>query len=148
MGFTSTLKTEWIEVGGKLRWRALETFEFHSGAKDEGLFARCQEGMISDLASIPLAVRWLIPKAGKDAQGAFVHDRGYRDGFLWIRVNEMERRVRVSRAIVDSLYYQAMVALKVHPFRREAIYRGLQVGGWVVWRNYRRKSGMCSETTR
>ena len=149
MGFTRSLKTEWKEINGKLRWVALESFEFHSGAKDEGLFVRCEAGMVSDLASIPRIVRWLIPKAGKDAQGAFIHDRVYRDGFMIMRIEHLEKRVRVSRAMADGLYHQSMLALKVGKWRRRAIYRGLRAGGFVAWNKYRKaNTGMQTETTR
>lgn len=146
-GFTNTLKTEWIVIGGRLRWRAIESFEFHSGARGTGLFIRCDAGMLSDLASIPWLVRWLIPQAGVDAQGAFLHDRGYRDGFMMMRMGEHERRVPVSRAMVDAMYYQAMKALGTPAWRREAIYRGLQIGGWVAWNRLRKIGGMKTETT-
>lgn len=147
MGFTSTLKVEWLPELEK--FRVLETFEFHSGVPDAGLFVRCERGMLTDLASIPWFVRWLIPRLGKDAQGAVVHDKAYHDGGMLIRTHNVEKWVPVSRGMCDSLYYQAMIALKVGTFRREAIYRGLQVGGWVAWRRLRAKRvGMTTETTR
>lgn len=143
--FTNDLVTRWLPGTG--RWVLTESFEFHSGEYDSGLFVRCEEGMSTDLASIPFAVRWLIPRVGRDAQGAVLHDRGYQDGSMLVRVKGVEKSVPVSRGMVDSLYYQAMLALGVNAFRREAIYRGLQVGGWVVWNKYRRRGGMATETT-
>lgn len=136
--FTSALKTEWLPDGKN--WKVLETFEFHSGEAESGLFVRCKEGMVTDLASIPLIIRWLVPKVGKDAQGAVVHDQVYRDGFMLIRIGAVEKHVPVSRSMADGIYWQAMKALKVQRWRREAIYRGLQIGGWVVWNKYREEN--------
>ena len=145
--FTNDLVTRWVPATG--RWVLTETFEFHSGEYRSGLFVRCEAGMESDLASIPRAVRWLVPKVGKDAQASVVHDRVYRDGFMLMRVAGHEKPVAVSRGMADSMYYQAMLALGVGRLRREAIYRGLQVGGWVAWNRYRRKGlGISTETTR
>lgn len=148
-GFTNSLKTEWLPSGG--HWRLTESFEFHSGEAGSGMFIRCEEGMVTDLASIPWFARWLVPKVGMDAQASVVHDRGYRDGFVLVRIVvdgvAHEKRVAVSRGVVDSIYMQAMRALKTKMTRREAIYRAIQVGGWVVWNKYRRAGGMTTETT-
>jgi len=131
--FTGSLLTEWLPDGKN--WKVLKSFEFHSGRAASGLFARVDEGFITDLASIPFGVRWLIPKAGKNAQAAVVNDE--------------EATVPISRAMADSMMYQAMRALKVRGWRREMIYRGLQVGGWVRWRELRAADiGEATDTTR
>lgn len=144
--FTNHFVTRWHSESDE--WEVVEDFEFHSGERDSGLFIRCCAGMRTDLASIPRGFRWLIRRVGRDAQGACVHDRGYRDGFMIARVGGAEKRIPVSRGMVDSMYYQAMLALGTSPIRRELIYRGLKTGGWVVWNRYRRSGGVTTETTR
>lgn len=143
--FTDRLHTEWLK-GGK-EWRVSKSFEFHSGEYNSGLFIRCHEGMVTDLASIPRAIRWLIPKVGMDAQASVVHDRGYRDGFVRVRIDVCERQIAVSRGMIDSMYLQAMRALGVSRWRRHTLYIGVKVGGWVVWNRLRKQSGMSTETT-
>ena len=143
--FTSSLKTEWMPDGN--HWRVIESFEFHSGEPYSGLFVRVPEGFVTDLASIPVGVRWLIPKAGKNAQAAACHDVLYKTGVMIMRVAAVENQVPVSRAMCDSMMYQAMRALGVKVWRREMIYRGLQVGGWMAW-NRLRKNAVRTDTTR
>lgn len=145
--FTGTLKTEWMPSGK--HWRVTEAFEFHSGQFNSGLFVSVPEGFVTDLASIPIGVRWLIPKAGKNAQAAVVHDHIYRHGTMSIRVRNNTQQVPVSRGMADAIMYQAMKALNVAAWRRELIFRGLQVGGWVAWNRLRRKNiGLATATTR
>ena len=146
MGFTSTLKTEWLAGGNQ--WRVIESFEFHSGLPDSGLYVFVPEGFVSDLASIPFGARWLIPKAGKNAQAAVCHDKCYRDGTMTIRIDGKTKDVPVSRGMADSMMYQAMRALKVKAWRRELIFRALKVGGWYRWNQLRKANvGTRTETT-
>lgn len=145
--FTNTLITEWVKSGSQ--WRVSQEFEFHSGEYNSGMFIRCDAGMLTDLASIPKAIRWLVPKVGMDAQASVVHDRGYRDGFVRIRVGEAERTVAVSRGVIDSMYLQAMRALKTKKRRRVVIYAGVKAFGWIVWNKYRKNNyGVTTETTK
>ena len=151
-GFTSSLKTEWLPDGKT--WKVIETFRFYSGDYGSGLFVEVPEGTITDLASIPKLVRWLIPKVGKDAQGAVCHDVMYRTGCMSIqRANSLtgsvsNEAVPISRGMADSMYHQAMIALGVSTARRKAIYYGLIVGGWVAWNNHRnRNPGTGTATT-
>lgn len=129
-------------------WRVVEAFEFHSGEYGSGLFVLVPEGFVTDLASIPIGVRWLIPKAGKNAQAAVIHDHIYQSGTMLIRVQESIKEVPVSRGIADAMMYQAMKALRVKSWRREMIYRGLQIGGWFAWNRARNRGGITTETVR
>jgi len=146
-GFTDDLHTRWLPGIGQ--WEITRTFEFHSGMPGSPLLVRCEAGMKTDLASVPLAVRWLVPKVGRDAQASAVHDRTYRDGMAIVRIGEREQMVPIARGVADSLYHEAMVALGVGWWRRKAIYSGLKVGGWAAWNRYREKGyGFATETTR
>lgn len=145
--FTNSLKTEWLPDGR--HWKITETYEFHCGDAYSGLFARVPKGFVTDLASIPLGVRWLIPKAGKNAQAAAFHDILYKTGAMIMRVDDNEKSVPVSRGMCDAMMYQAMRALSVKWWRRELIYRGLQIGGWVSWSKYRKLDiNTATRTTR
>ena len=148
--FTRSLVTEWIDAGKV--WRVVDSFRFYSGSEGSNLFIEVPAGFETDLASIPGLVRWLVPKVGKDAQGAVVHDEAYRSGQMSVRVFidglEVVSRVTISRGMADSLYHQAMIALKVGRLRRKAIYYGLVAGGWVRWRALRSAGvGISTETT-
>lgn len=148
MGFTNSLKTEWVDVDGKLLWRVTESYEFHSGEFDSGLFIGVPEGFVSDLASIPFGARWLIPKAGKMAQAAVCHDKCYRDGTMTIRIDDKTKDIAVTSGMADSMMYQAMIALKVKKWRRVLVFRALKLGGWYRWNQLRKANiGTKTETT-
>lgn len=104
---------------------------------EDNLHSRIGEGAISNLASIPWWIRWLIPKVGHDSQGAVVHDDIYKKGYMWRTLNGVTAKEPVFQIDADNAYLIAMEELNVGKLRREAIYRGLRMGGFVAWNKYR-----------
>lgn len=77
-------------------------------------------GFITDLASIPLALRWLIDPDGLSRQAAVLHDFLYCLHFT-------------TRAEADALFLEALAACGVGWVTRHAMYAGVRAGGWVYW---------------
>lgn len=146
--FTSSLKVELLPKGSKYPYRVTDEMEFHSGEFDSGLFIRCDEGFEFDGTSIPWYARWLISTSDPELlQCSAIHDKGYRTGLMLIRVNGVEKQIPVSRSMQDSLYWQAMVAQRVKSWKRQLIYRALQIGGGKSWRYWRKNGAARTETT-
>lgn len=148
--FTGSLKTEWLD--GR-RWRVIETFRFYSGEPETSLFIEVEKGFVTDLASIPKALRWLIPKVGRDSAASAVHDVAYRTGYVKtahvIDGVEHVEKTPVSRGVADSIYHQALVASKVGLWRRKVLYHGVSTFGWIAWNTYRKQGyGLSTETTK
>ncbi len=141
--FTDHFDTRWLPHEGK--WQVLTYFEFHSVAKDSGLFVAVEQGYKTDLSSIPLLIRWLIPKVGKEAQGACIHDKTFLTGHMMVRIGENEKSVPVTLGMANSMFFESMRLLKVNPFRYWAIKLGLSAGSWIVWNRYRH-ADQCSIT--
>ena len=147
--FTNSLKTEWLDNG---KWRVTESFRFYSGEPGSSIFVEVPEGFITDLASVPRALRWMVPKVGKDSMASILHDRLYLTGAMSASavVDGVEHvsDSAISRSMADGMYHQAMKALKVGRWRRKALYHAVSVFGWIRW-NELRKAGMgkATETT-
>ena len=80
-------------------------------------------GFVTDLASVPRAARWLIPKGRNESLGAVVHDFIYRGHVPGI-----------TRAQADRLFLEIMEQSGVGWWRRQAIYRAVRAGGWASWK--------------
>jgi len=77
---------------------------------------------VSDLASIPFGLRWLIPRAGRHNRAAVLHD--------WLFT---VRPPDLTLSQINTLMYQAMKADRVRLTRRLAIRAGLAAGSWLPW---------------
>jgi hypothetical protein len=81
-------------------------------------------GFITDLASIPRLLRWLIDRDGESRQAAVFHD------FLYCIHYQ-------TRAEADALFLEALEACGVNRVTRYAMYLGVRSGGWVYWNKRR-----------
>jgi len=80
-------------------------------------------GFKTDLASIPRALRSLIPQVGKHIQAAIFHDLIYRTKGHW----------GLSRLQADEMLLAGMVYSGVGWAKRYAIYWGVRAGGGFSW---------------
>ena len=90
-------------------------------------------GFVTDYASIPRALAWLIPLRGKYNRPAIVHDYLYQRAPL-----DEVRGTRCTQARADHILREACENVDDRFTQRWAIYLGLRLGGWVAWRRYRR----------
>lgn len=92
-------------------------------------------GMVTDLASIPRAVSWLLPPDGPWAQIAVFHDLLYvTRGFgVWHGHASLSRKAPYSRAEADAILRDGMGDLGITGWRQWAIYQGVRLGGASGW---------------
>jgi hypothetical protein len=88
-------------------------------------------GKITDLFSIPRAVRGLLPKSEKGNAAAVIHDGAYS--------REISPLV-ADRGTADGLLNEAMEACGVGAFRRRLIFIGVRVGGHWAWAEKQQKA--------
>jgi len=87
-------------------------------------------GFITDGASIPRAVWWLIghPMHGPYQAAAITHD--------WLYVSRP-----VSRVVCDALFCQVLREYGVTRWRVAAMYAAVRAFGWAVWRRQQKRLG-------
>lgn len=101
-------------------------FEYHVGSEDSEEIISVPEGFITDLASIPWFVRWLISVVGKHAQAGTLHDFMYQKK-LYLRVR------------CDEIFLESMCVLGVPKWKRLMMHRAVRLFGGIYWRKKRRK---------
>jgi hypothetical protein len=81
---------------------------------------------VTDLASIPRLLRSIIDVNGKHRKDAVLHD------FLYSKAPAL------SRAFCDREFLLSMAESGVRWTQRQAMHKGVRVGGWVAYSKYKR----------
>ncbi len=95
---------------------------------DDGRHFRIPAGFRTDLASVPLWLRWMAPPWQQSARAGVLHDCGYRWFEVW----------GVPKAEMDGLFQQALRADGTGRFRARSMARAVRwFGGsaWTLWRD-------------
>lgn len=122
----------WNDRGDAI-YTTIRPFEYYVGDKGSTLSIKIPEGFETDLASIPRFLRWWLSPDGPWVQSAVMHDWLYQG-------------VYVDRWLCDYLMWEGMGVgitrptgdrIRIHWFKRTAIYYGIRLGGWVPYNRYR-----------
>lgn len=89
-------------------------------------------GMLTDLASVPRAGRWLIGRVGPHLEASIVHDFLY---IAWQDIPGYGAR-EDDRAFADELFRVGMKQAKVSGFKKAMIYRAVR---WFGGGTYKRR---------
>lgn len=123
--FTTPLKVEHLD--GKY-WKVCESFIYYVGHLGSDDKITVPVGFITDFASIPRIARPIIGSpTGEYGKAAVVHD------FLYA---EQTR----SRLECDRIFLEAMVVLKVAPWKRRTMYTAVRMFGWLGWRHHKKQN--------
>lgn len=120
--FPRRLRVEEIDDS---HWRLLEDFAYDSAVAGARIIVPA--GFVTDFASVPRVpvAYWL---AGDTAHAAAViHDYLYTTGLL-------------SKAVADSIFYEAMVASGISRWRAYPMYLGVRFGGGIAWAQHRNET--------
>jgi len=84
-------------------------------------------GFVTDLASIPIGLRWFFPHGGAKAFAACTHDYLYRNTIG-------------TRKEADGIFLAAMLSNGVTKWKAQLMYYGVRGGGWMSWAKSARKN--------
>lgn len=93
-------------------------------------------GFVTDLASIPRGLWNIIPKEGKQNRAGVIHD--------WLYMTAEEGCTRKG---ADDALREGCLCSGVSARMARVIWLGVRLGGWVVWRRYRRARPLIMGTT-
>ena len=116
--FTTRLEVSPMPDGR--RWRLIRTFFYDVGREGSGDTIKVPTGFVTDFASSPPQIWWLIPPWGKYGKAAIIHDWLYQTGLR-------------TRKQADEIFLEGMIILGVTPWRRRLMYRGVRLFGWLAW---------------
>ena len=92
------------------------------------VFVRVPKGFTTDLASIPRAFTWLIPKLGRHVVPAIVHDYCYEKQSVW-----MDRKKS------DALLLDGMIETGTPRWKRNLMAWAVRQFGGPIWNAHHRK---------
>lgn len=111
--------------------------------RPDGTVLTAPGGMVTDLASIPAAVWFVLPPDGSYAEAATIHDDCYRTrgSFVWRWPAHpkaspfigLTGRSSLSRAECDEVLREGMLALGTPGWQRVVIYEAVRAGGASGW---------------
>lgn len=112
-----------IQYHGEEQYQNIEEWSFTEG----GIKHIVPKGLVVDGASVPRACWWFMPPDGLHRAAAFAHD------WLYILKGLPPEGQRMTRHECDIAFYDLMVDAGVSTKRAGTAYRGVRLGGWVVW---------------
>ena len=116
-------------------WVIKKDFGYDVGEEGSGDTINVPIGFMTDFASVPRPLWWLIPKWGKYGNAAVIHDYCY-----W----EQSR----SRKESDSIFREAMQVLEVSKWKTFLMYWAVRLGGGLAWLgNSRKKKDVKNKVT-
>ena len=105
-------------------WRLAQPFGYVTAAGDV-INVPC--GFITDLASIPWAFRWILPKSGPYNKAAVIHD--------WLYANHLFPREKCDNILLEAMLYEGVNTVTAH-----VMWAAVRLGGWIPWRNEKRRA--------
>lgn len=113
--FTKPLRGEWNDDMDK--FTLTEEFEYYTGTKDvPGDTIIVPAGFVTDFASVPKFLHWLMHPTGRHGKAAVIHDYMYKMKLY-------------NRATCDNIFYDAMVVLNVSKVKALAMYKAVRLFG-------------------
>jgi len=103
------------------RWKLVRSFTYHVGSKDSGRKVVVHRGFVTDFASVPRLLWWLISSWGRYGKAAVVHDYLYK-----YHVG--------TRREADGIFFEAMGVLNVRRWRKYPMYISVRLFGWFAWK--------------
>lgn len=108
-------------------YRVEDGFVYFLNAETSDQYVRVDNGFLSDGASVPKPLRWLIPRWGKHGQAAVLHDKLCETYQIVVVVDGIAKKKDVSRIEIDAIFYQAMRVLKVNIVTQSLIRVGVDL---------------------
>ena len=129
MSHTDAWGYKLVQLKTGREWELIEDYHYH---RRPNTTITVRQGFVYDGASIPRIFWRLIgpPAAGKYAHASLIHDWLYTEKSLF----KKGRPTKISRKEADDLMLAMMKEDGVSWWRRNAIHRGVRIGGGRAWR--------------
>ena len=118
--FTSQLI---IELVGPNLWRTFYPFDYHVGSYPSNEIIVVPSGFVTDFASIPRIFWSVLSPTDQYGKAALLHDYCYVTHY------------KKDRDYCDKIFKEAMLVLKVPPWKLYTMYWGVRIFGEQAWNN-------------
>ena len=116
---------------GKDYWEVVNGFRYYIGSADSNRWVDIPPGYLTDGASIPRLLWWVLPPLGKYSAATTVHDMLCNTYYVIELIGGVETQVPVSRKEIDEILYEAMKVLEVEPWKQTTIETGVNLYRFV-----------------
>jgi len=122
--FTTPLVVEVLNDG--VNYRIQEKFEYYTDLiNQKKTVISIEEGFITDFASTPRWLWWLLPPTGKYGKASVIHDYLY------------DTKLKgVTKEIADKIFLEAMGVLKVPKWKRQVMYQAVKIFGNKYYKGF------------
>lgn len=110
--------------GGRAVWELLQPVIY---SNNRGVEIKAPRGFQTDFASVPRFFWRVVPPAGPHGAAAVVHD------YLYVHQGDWNRKD------VDVLFHECLGVLGVPDWKRNLMYLGVRLGGWLGWNRNKRR---------
>lgn len=118
MSFTGTLRLQEGELDQWRQWMLLEPLSFRN--------ITVPAGFVTDGASVPRPLWWLLPAWGRYSRAAVIHDYLCKAHF-----DDVDLGFYLTRKIADDLFYEAMVECGVNVTMRWLMWASVRLNAWA-----------------
>lgn len=102
-------------------WVIREKFIYYIGEENSDQKVEVEEGFVTDFASVPRMLWWLLPRWGVYGKAAVVHDYLY-----WKKIYNRKKS--------DEIFLEAMKVLKTPKIYYSLLFYGVRFFGWYSWK--------------
>ena len=110
-----------VELVGKNIWKIDIPFEYHVGIYPSNEIIKVPKGFITNFASVPRALWWLVSPIDNHAKAAVVHD------FCYYSKYQNDRKKS------DDIFAEALEALGVNKLKIWCMYWSVRLFAWRRW---------------
>lgn len=129
--FPNNKKSCWL-LHRTRRWILAKDFIFTI----DGVEYIIKTGFVTDLASTPTFLWWLLPPDGILLRGSIIHDYIYSKTYLMCLDGT---RKPFTRKEADKLFENITENISYSAVLGKIVYFFLRLFGWIPWRNHRKK---------
>lgn len=112
---------------GKNLWDTLPGFRYYIGSENSNEYVDVETGFLTDGATIPRFLWWLLPPIDEYSQATTLHDKLCRTYTITRVVDGVPTTVKITRKRIDEILKEAMDVLEVTPWKKKAIMFGVNL---------------------
>lgn len=115
------------DILGRDYWLVEKGFTYYLGHHGSSRFVVVPAGFLSDGASVPKILQFLVSTMGRHSQAAVLHDFLTEDYSILVRDHPDKEpyRLFVNRRTIDKIFYESLEVLKVPWIQRVLIRAGV-----------------------
>lgn len=111
----------------KSLWKLIPGFRYYVGSEDSGVYVDVPTGFLTDGATIPRFLWWLLPPIDEYSQATTLHDRLCSVYTVTVVKNGVATETKVTRKVIDGILDEAMGVLEITPWKRRLIMAGVNL---------------------